>query len=107
MPDHDPIRARHVPRQHPIGLFPDTCDYCSQPWPCDTATVLAALDEAPPTARYMEALTRADVAEAREARLRAALQSLMDHYATPYVEHPDGDGCWEAAEAALSPEPKP
>ena len=49
---------------------------------------------------------RMDAYRAENERLRTALQSLMDHYATPYVEHPDGDGCWEAAEAALSPEPK-
>ena len=75
MPDHDPIRARHY--EIGTGRNGRFCATDLEPWPCDTATVLAALDEAPPTARYMEALTRADVAEAREARLRAAISDFI------------------------------
>ena len=104
----DAIRARHVEVKPRVPNVP-WCTGCQQPWPCDTATVLAALDEAPPTARYMEALTRADVAEAREARLRAALADFLIWWDMPPFLTDDARLSEDVAalRAALSPEPKP
>lgn len=63
MTDLDAIRARHVRYMNHdpmMGTDEDACEFDNYGWPCDTAIVLAALDEIA-------------ASQEREARLRAAL----------------------------------
>jgi len=115
----DGIRARHVEVKWPPRV-PNVpwCTGCQQPWPCDTATVLAALDEwrevnevhlieAELRIHESEAALRA--AEAREARLRAAISDFIIWWDMPPFLTDDARLSEEVAalRAALSPEPKP
>jgi hypothetical protein len=87
MTDIDAIRARHVPMTvndiAKDGMHVST-EMCSRDgiWPCDTATVLAALDCEREVSRSLggAAVQNAQdlaAAEAREARLREALTAVL------------------------------
>ncbi len=82
-PDLDAIRARHVRLPGDGTMAPEGTDYCGLDlvsWPCDTAVVLAALEERvtfdEELRRRMDAVrplrAKLDAAEAREAKLREA-----------------------------------
>jgi len=80
MPDHDPIRARHY--EIGTGRNGRFCATDLEPWPCDTATVLAALDDCNEVRGiYVQSLdamaTERNEAEARETRLRAAISDFI------------------------------
>lgn len=107
----DAIRARHV-RVPGGGNTPSEVDYCDldfTSWPCDTATVLAALDEETANRkkqRVTHATTRVRLraAEAREAALRAALRghhengvcSIADPAAPAEPDAPADPYLWES-----------
>ncbi len=79
--DIDIIRARHVERFALQSRRAKVCDAESMPWPCDTAIVLAALDDCNHAISTMsdEMGLEIGLAIEREARLRAAAQDYIDH----------------------------
>jgi hypothetical protein len=100
--DLDAIRARHVPFVNAAGYDTQRCVKDEQPWPCDTAIVLAALDGS----RFdyetrlsisiewrQNAEADRDAAIKREARLRAAAWDVP-HITPTTVRHtyPDAVG---------------
>ena len=106
MTELDAIRDRHVPWTEDVDV-PTYCAYERVRWPCDTATVLAALDEA--DAMYDDAVSLAlsarKQAEAREARLREAARYVVQLGNQPGMDDDEWEQAMTALEAALaSPE---
>jgi len=96
MTDLAAIRARHVESKVKGVVGYTVCYAEGTDWPCDTAIVLAALDD---TVNW-DLYGQLQAAEAREARLRAALSRVTD---VPLTDVDD----WLAAYEGQPKEPIP
>ena len=91
MTTREAIEARHV--RKPAGV--DWCGVCDVAWPCDTAQLLAALDET--KVPWQHVLDDLHATSEREARLADALDALAKSLSAEAFAAQAAH--WQAAEA--------